>query len=123
MKMVDEMTYQGLDYMASILQMLFPQSNVVVFPDNKIHGANKGPIWVLSAPDGPHVGPMNHAIRVVSLKCVPEDQIDRMSPLVRVMACCQTQSSISQFTDIDTCQQAWSPGTVQCGGHDTVTWD
>ena len=25
-----------------------------------------GPTWVLSAPDGPHVGPMNLAIRVVS---------------------------------------------------------
>ena len=31
-------------------------------PDNKFHGANMGPIWVLSAPDGPHVGPMNFAI-------------------------------------------------------------
>ena len=24
-------------------------------PDSKIHGVNMGPIWVLSAPDGPHV--------------------------------------------------------------------
>ena len=29
----------------------------------KIHGANMGPTWVLSAPYGPHVSPMNHAIR------------------------------------------------------------
>ena len=34
------------------------------FPDSKFHGANMGPAWVLSAPDGPHVGPMNLAIRV-----------------------------------------------------------
>ena len=34
-------------------------------PDSKVHGANMGPIWVLSAPDGPHVGPMNLAIRAV----------------------------------------------------------
>ena len=34
-------------------------------PDNKVHGANMGPTWVLSAPDGPHVGPMNFAIRGV----------------------------------------------------------
>ena len=27
-----------------------------------------GPTWVLSAPDGPHVGPMNLAIRVASLE-------------------------------------------------------
>ena len=32
-------------------------------PDSKVHGANMGPTWVLSAPDGPHVGPMNLAIR------------------------------------------------------------
>ena len=31
-------------------------------PDSKIHGANMGPTWVLSAPDWPHVGPMNLAI-------------------------------------------------------------
>ena len=32
-------------------------------PDSKVHGANMRPTWVLSAPDGPHVGPMNLAIR------------------------------------------------------------
>ena len=31
-------------------------------PDSKVHGANIGPTWVLSAPDGPHVGPMKLAI-------------------------------------------------------------
>ena len=31
-------------------------------PDSKVHGANMGPTWVLSAPGGPHVGPMNFAI-------------------------------------------------------------
>ena len=33
-------------------------------PDNKVHGANMGPTWVLLAPDGSHFGPMNLAIRV-----------------------------------------------------------
>ena len=37
------------------------------YPDSKVHGANMGPTWVLSAPDGLHVGPMNLAIRV----CLP----------------------------------------------------
>ena len=32
-------------------------------PDSKLHGANLGPTWVLSAPDGPHDGPMNLALR------------------------------------------------------------
>ena len=31
--------------------------------DSKVHGANMGPTWVLSAPDGPHVGPMNLTIK------------------------------------------------------------
>ena len=34
-------------------------------PDSKIHGANMGPTWVLSAPDGPHVGPVNLVTRDV----------------------------------------------------------
>ena len=34
-----------------------------IHPDSKVHGANMGPTWVLSAPDGPHVGPMNLAIK------------------------------------------------------------
>ena len=32
-------------------------------PESKVHGTNMGPTWVLSAPDGPHFGPMNLAIR------------------------------------------------------------
>ena len=35
------------------------------YPDSKVHGAKMGPTWVLSAPDGPNVGPMNLAIRVL----------------------------------------------------------
>ena len=34
------------------------------YPDSKVHGANMGPTWVLSAPGGPYVGPMNLAIRL-----------------------------------------------------------
>ena len=34
------------------------------YPDSKVHGANMGPTWVLSVPDGPHVAPMNLTIRV-----------------------------------------------------------
>ena len=28
-------------------------------PDSNVHVANMGPTWVMSAPDGPHDGPMN----------------------------------------------------------------
>ena len=34
-----------------------PCMHMVINPDSKVHGANKGPTWVLSAPGGPHVGP------------------------------------------------------------------
>ena len=34
------------------------------YPDSKVHGANMGPTWVLSAQYGPLVGPINLALRV-----------------------------------------------------------
>ena len=34
-------------------------------PGGKVHEANMGPTWVLSALDGPHVGPINLAIRAI----------------------------------------------------------
>ena len=34
-------------------------------PDSKVRGANMGPTWVLSAPDWPHLGPTNLAIREI----------------------------------------------------------
>ena len=46
--------------------ILFPLCNSSdrdCMPDSKVHGSNMGPIWVLSAPDGPHVGLMNLVIR------------------------------------------------------------
>ena len=38
----------------------------IYFPDSKVHGASKGPIWGPQDPGGPHVGPMNFAIWVYS---------------------------------------------------------
>ena len=38
-------------------------TNSEAIPDSKVHGANMGPTWVLSAPDGPHVGRINLVIR------------------------------------------------------------
>ena len=37
-----------------------------VSPDNKVHGANMGPIWGRQDPGGPHVDPMNFVIWVVT---------------------------------------------------------
>ena len=60
------------------------------YPDSEVHGANMGPTWVLSAPDGPHVGPMYLAIKVVSVYLVcfkvtpaaPFSQKCRQDPLL-----------------------------------------
>ena len=46
-----------------VMQAVRSQQPWCVYQDSKVHGANMGPTWVLSAPDGPHVGPMNLAIR------------------------------------------------------------
>ena len=42
-------------------------TQIILSPDSQVHGANMGPTWVLSAPDGPHVGPMNLVFKV----CIP----------------------------------------------------
>ena len=41
---------------------IYRKYNISDIPDNKVHGANMGHSWVLSAPGGPHVGPVNLAI-------------------------------------------------------------
>ena len=41
-------------------------------PGSKVHGINMGPTWVLSAPVGPHVGPMALAIRAGLLSYAPQ---------------------------------------------------
>ena len=37
------------------------------YPDNKVHGANMGPIWGRQGPGGPHVGTRHFTVRVVSI--------------------------------------------------------
>ena len=44
------------------------------YPDSKVQGANVGPTSVLSAPDGPHVGPMDLVIRVSTSACKHGDK-------------------------------------------------
>ena len=67
--MVRNWSSQGLVPMIFLSKkMLFHFSVVAILyqqtiPDSKCHGANMGSTWVLLAPDGPHVCPMNLAIR------------------------------------------------------------
>ena len=52
--------------------LMVPDSKV---PDSKFHVSNMGPTWVLSAPDEPHVGAMNLAIRgvITGIRFTPLD--------------------------------------------------
>ena len=40
-------------------------ATVITNPDSKVHGAYMGPTWGQQDPGGPHVGPMNLAIKQV----------------------------------------------------------
>ena len=52
-------------------QNLLPWASYGVYPESKVHGANVGPIWVLSAPGRPHVGPINLALRgILLINCI-----------------------------------------------------
>ena len=55
--------YWFLCFILSPMVALFIEAYI---PDSKVHGANMGPTWVLSSPDGPLVGPMNLAIMFVT---------------------------------------------------------
>ena len=48
-------------------------------PRSKVHGANMGPTCVLSAPDGPHAGPMNLAHYDDVIMCVIASQITSLT--------------------------------------------
>ena len=75
-----------------LLQILpiFFQDIFIKFPDNKVHGANMGPTWVLSSLCGPDVSPMNLAIRVIIwLPYVSEETMKDMqgSPFLKIITC------------------------------------
>ena len=55
-----DMHPDNLSIFCQIPKLMYPWWS----PDSKSHGTNMGPVWVLSAPDGPHVGPMNFVIWV-----------------------------------------------------------
>ena len=53
------------DYESPLWSSIINLRSSMNCPDNKFHGATIRPTWALSAPDGPHVCPMNLAIRVI----------------------------------------------------------
>ena len=72
--------------------------------DNKVHGANMGPTWVLSAPDGPHVCPMNLAIRGIlhaAIASLGLGWYTRNASDITVNHCLKSASTSSQCTSIN----------------------
>ena len=57
---VQECCYSSPNTLALLQPCVKP---LICNPDSQVPGANMGSTWVLSAPDGPHVGPRNLVIR------------------------------------------------------------
>ena len=57
---------KGLNHAWGVLLHLYAD------PDSNVHGINMGPTWGQQDPGGPHVSPMNFAIRGVGLSLVWE---------------------------------------------------
>ena len=76
------------------------------YPDSKVHGANMGPTWVLSAPDGPYVGPMDLAIWVL---CSPIVTLYQIYFLTRIF-----YRGVSGFATRFPCSDWW-PGLTHWG--------
>ena len=62
-KNTNENRYNDVTNDADAYIVAFIQEKWYCTPDSKVHGDNIWPTWVLSAPDGPHVGPIDLAIR------------------------------------------------------------
>ena len=75
-------------------QCVPPVPDCVIYPDSKANEANMGPIWGRQDPGGPHVGPMNFAIRVwrthYSVICSRHSpaQLSIFTALVQIMTWC-----------------------------------
>ena len=65
-KELNELCFTMIELVLNYMQWLFVsplhrmliESSKQAVRDSYVHGANMGPTWVLSFPDGPHVGPM-----------------------------------------------------------------
>ena len=74
------------------IRIVLNGSRTTVIPDSKVYEAYMGPTWGQQDPGGPHVGPMNLAIRDLSGISSPLPSASYMrqgtgSTLVQVMAC------------------------------------
>ena len=82
---IDHKYQERMIPLISYLSYAFIQPTRLSFtPDSKVHWANMGPTWVLLAPDGPHVAPMNLAMTVYII-CLGCQQRHCLSMSVSIM--------------------------------------
>ena len=97
-------------------------------PDSKVHGANMGPIWVLSAPDGPHVGPMNLAIRAfVAGSCYKNTfsiYYQRFPEATRydALRASAVTTALVPYLKVKSGQRIWSLGTWSSKGYQRLDY-
>ena len=105
-----------------ILWQLIYNAIMYGYPDSKVHGVNMGPTWFLSAPDCPHVRPINLAIRVcnnhdvksirIDLSHKPHSASDKYPTIHNFVA--EMCTHVHIFYKLVYCR-AWDMGLVNCG--------
>ena len=86
-----------------------------VYPDNKVHGANMGPIWGRQDPGGPYFGPMNFAIWVVMCESAPRLTRSKQNIIISyyvpiyvlrlsIKLCCIMLRLSKQWVNANTCE-------------------
>ena len=81
------------------------------FPDSKVHGANMGSIWGRQGQGGPHFGPMNFAICVVSFVMTVACSHTKLILISFVVWC----GKYIFFNVVAACYMGLLPETQNCG--------
>ena len=72
-------------------------------PNSKVHGANMGPTWVLSAPGGLHVGPINLAIWMrTGYEYSCDFLVTNITPTCHYLCCTEYLSMINPMKPYET---------------------
>ena len=78
---------------------------LMAFTDLELHGANKGPIWGRQYPSGPHVGPMNLAIRELVNMLYARNRTLSVSKIWKEVSACVPWRHSNWFLLVDTSEK------------------
>ena len=71
-------------------------------PDSKVHGANMGPIWGRQDPGGPHVDPINLAIRESVIKYSRDvTHMPDCPVIISIVYCNNTTSLVDNYDSLN----------------------